>query len=168
MRRKLDRPSEFFDHALLRFVDSEVGDQGYSDRVNRLKEGHSKPRESLNEKFVLYEKLFEVLDAKSGALLTHISIMIAATVFAFSVEEQAIAMKIIFTIILASFLLTAICLIRCLRFWAAATSNEKDPDYEEIMDQELHRRSEIYRFASQLSFLTTIASIIPLIITLWI
>lgn len=168
MRKKLDKPSEFFDHALLRFVDKSELSESYKDRVRRLNESHQGPRKALGERFVFYEKLFEVLDAKSGALLTHISIMIAATVFAFSVEDQVIILKVVFTVILASFLLTAICLIRCLRFWAAPSGDEVDPDYEDMMDQELHRRSEIYRFASQLSFLTTIASMLPLIFTLWV
>lgn len=167
MRERLDKPSHFFDQLLLRFVDKADLDEGYSARVKELKAGHEAPRNGLGKDFAFYEKLFEVLDAKSGALLTHISIMIAATVFAFAEGGQGVIMKLAFTAILASFLLIAICLIRCLRFWAAPPESEGETDYRLMMDMELHRRSEIYRFASQLAFLTTIASMVPLIITLW-
>lgn len=167
MRRRLDKPSHFFDQILLGFVDKPVGGESYDQRVQRLKASHESPRKALGDNFDLYERLFEVLDAKSGALLTHISIMIAATVFAFSEGGHGLAIKLAFTAILASFLLTAICLIRCLRFWAAPASNIDETDYRKMMDEELHRRSEIYRFASQLAFLTTIASALPLIATLW-
>jgi len=61
--------------------------------------------------FDLYEKLFEGLDAKSEALLTLISIMIAATVFSFSEGDESVAVKAAFMVILAFFLLTVIALI---------------------------------------------------------
>jgi hypothetical protein len=171
MRKKLDKPADFFDNLLLRIADGPVDSAGYDERVAQLKKGHSLPRDALGKDFTFYEHLFDVLDNKSGALLTHISIMIATTIFTFSIKSQPWWLKFTLTFILISFLINALCLIRCLRFWAAPTSDQEQAppsEYMKMMDRELHRRSEIYRFASQLSFLTTIGSAFPLMLTIWL
>ena len=119
MRQFLDVPSRWLDRLLRKLVEP----RSVNDSATRAKEtvaGHKLPREALGPKeFGFYEKLFEVLDAKSAALLTHISIMIAASVFVFYVDSTGPKLSALFFVLLLAFLLCALCLVRCLRFWAS-------------------------------------------------
>lgn len=146
-------------------------------------------------KFEDYNHLFGVLDQKSSALLTHISVMSAVTAIVISTNQLEFPILDLLSILfLIAYISTAFVVLRLLRFWSfgaidflslkegTAGFSNHDFDvplsegsrtdagrrrfFEIVMRKELFFRSRLYRTCLNITSVITAASLVLLLLYL--
>lgn len=117
--------------------------------------------------------IFAILDTKTSALLTHVSLMIAAISVAISAAEGHFVTKISSAVFITLYILVAYCCLRCLRFeifgWnrvgpgterdaASTVENDARRNRETSILAEIAFRDSLYRTALQWASVLTVLS----------
>lgn len=107
----------------------------------------------------------EAIDSKSGALLTHISIMLAVLGFFLSDSNNHLLVQILFLFELIIYLVVAMVLIRCIDIMGPPFRElpENQKSLNETYYFEITLRKEIYHRALRTVYVLT-ATLIPIII----
>jgi len=117
------------------------------------------------------EVALERLDAKAGSLLTHISMMIAASSFMISFSETHIVEKVIVGSQMTFYLFLAILCVRCLVFQDLVRTRGNHgqlmlPDYRASVRLEVKRRALLLNFCTRWLFLITFVFAITVVVHL--
>jgi hypothetical protein len=129
----------------------EKRETGYKNLINRLAEVKEDRR--IEEEYYTLDSI----DSKCTALLTHVSMMIAATVFLYAdgVAQHTFA-KDLLLLEISIYVFIALSLLYCLDLMAL-DDFEKDKDTMSVITRILVKRLFIYRWALLLTVVTTIA-----------
>lgn len=110
--------------------------------------------------------MMSAVDAKVSALLTHISLIIAALVFIYSSRAAASASvflkNLIMCEIVAYLLLTVFCL-RCVRMTTKLSSGSAAAE-NDALAIELYKRRATYNWTSNVTVFVTVATIVTLVL----
>jgi len=113
--------------------------------------------------YKMIDKATGDIDSKTAALLTHISLIVAALTFLYSAQSGIF--KIIIMIELCTYLALAILCLRSIRFtWAYTKYVSPDDGGNHEFARELKKRGDIYKFAAGATIYVTISMISMLII----
>lgn len=126
-----------------------------------------------------YFDIFGVIDQKAGALLTHISVMIAVNAFLLTTASNAV-LDLLSVILLLGFVCTALMVLRLLRFRAAAFPDarrgadgqwrpmDETVELESAMrasfNEEAYYRSRLYRLSLNMTTMLTLFSAVVVIL----
>lgn len=140
-------------------------------RIAEEIEGHLITRKHMNGYEGIFH-IFGVIDTKAGALLTHISVMIAANALLLSVETPMI-WNVLSILMLFAFIMLALLTLRLLRFWSVlpfpgANADERpqkdvEAEIEQSFHEEIFYRGKLYRFNLNGTTMMTAFSIVLLI-----
>ena len=110
--------------------------------------------------------MMSIVDSKVSALLTHISLIIAALVFLYSSRAAASASVLLKTMIMceivAYLMLTVFCL-RCIRMMAELSSGGAAAQ-NDALAIELYKRRATYNWTSNVTVFVTVATIVTLVL----
>ncbi|UWR74824.1 hypothetical protein K4L04_10035 [Phaeobacter inhibens] len=127
--------------------------------------GHLLARDHLHE----HEKVFHVfgvIDQKAGAMLTHISVMIAANALLLSKETGGF-LDGFSVLLMCSFIVIALLSLRLLRFWSSffpgrgardRPQRQVQTEMNDSFREEIFYRGRLYRFTLNLTTLLTAVS----------
>ncbi|MGB7374334.1 hypothetical protein [Pontixanthobacter sp.] len=182
----LDKMFESLDRKLFQFVTrikplSELEGKTNSKRRAVIEAeigGHYLIRAHMREEEAAFH-LFGIIDQKAGAMLTHISVMIAANALLLG-TDTSLLLDVGSVTLLCAFILVALLSLRLLRFWATLfpTGHKNDENHEnspasgglELSDkikaslrEEVFYRTRLYRFAlNSTTMLTAFSAILML------
>jgi hypothetical protein len=110
--------------------------------------------------------MMTAIDSKVSALLTHISLIIAALVFLYSSRAAASASLVLKTMIMceivAYLLLTVFCL-RCIRMTTRLSSGSAAAE-NDALAIELYKRRATFNWTSNVTVFVTVATIVTLVL----
>jgi hypothetical protein len=105
--------------------------------------------------------LFDAIDNKTGALLTHISLLIAVVAIFYSTLASGWAYKLVLGVEIISYLIATVICLRCIRFdlpQIQGTDTHLKQIYHELTD-----RRALYTLALDITLITTLFLILTFI-----
>jgi hypothetical protein len=103
------------------------------------------------------------IDSKTSALLTHISLIIAALTFLYSTQSGG-AFKVMIVMEVCIYLCLAILCLRAIRYTVTYSKSFLDNhDANKSFAMELEKRGQIYNFAANATIYVTMSMIVLLI-----
>lgn len=103
--------------------------------------------------------LFTAIDTKVGALLTHISLLIAILAIFYSMLATGVLYKIVLALEIISYLIATMICLRCLRFDLPDLDDENDPRTRHAYHELMNRRA-LFTLALDITFGTTIVLVL--------
>lgn len=113
-----------------------------------------------DELFKLSFGLYAALDAKTCALLTHISLLTAVVMVFYTAQSTQYYFRFVLAIELAAYLIATLICLRCIRF---GTPSYED-DHADDAYFEISRRRTLYQIASDIAVVAT--SVLMIIVIL--
>lgn len=133
--------------------------------IDREISGHLIAREHMHKYDAVFH-IFEAIDQKASAMLTHISVMIAVNALLLGTKSSHY-LDGLSVILLAAFIVIAILSLRLLRFWSSLfpaedagerPANEVNNQIQNSFRDEIFYRGRLYRFALNATTLLTALS----------
>ena len=129
--------------------------------LNRIRESALDARKEESHRDFIFT-LMDALDSKTSALLTHISLIVAALTFIYTAHEHgAVARWFLLLEIIFYLVLTIFCL-RAIRMTSGLSSIDKDET--QALEVELSRRRAVYNFAASTTIVVTTVMILTLLL----
>jgi hypothetical protein len=134
------------------------------DAINLAARGEQNDEQGRYRDFIY--RMMSTVDAKVSALLTHISLIIAALVFIYTSRAGAngavLLKSMIMSEIVAYLLLTVFCL-RCIHMTTSLSSSSAATE-SDALAIELYKRRATYNWTSNVTVFVTVATIITLVL----
>ncbi len=108
------------------------------------------------------------VDAKSSALLTHISIMIAFSIVLFESAKSNVYLKYLIGVEAVAYILLACLCLRCIRVLGPRLAVSTPDEYRQALKNEIIFRRELYDLTLNLVFVVTVLFAITFILNLFI
>jgi hypothetical protein len=106
--------------------------------------------------FLSHASFFTAVDAKSSALLTHISIMIAFSIVLFESVKSNVYLKYLVGLEAVAYVLLACLCLRCIRVLAPRLAVKTSDEYRQAIEDEVIFRRELYELTLNLVSIITI------------
>ena len=108
------------------------------------------------EKFNFHFTFLASIDAKSSALLTHISIMIAFSIVLYESVKSNVYLKYLVGLEAVAYILLACLCLRCIRVLMPHLAVKTSDEYRQAIEDEVTFRREIYELTLNLVWVVTI------------
>ncbi|MEA2858590.1 MAG: hypothetical protein QOC72_629 [Methylobacteriaceae bacterium] len=129
--------------------------------LNSIRESALADRDDLRHRQFIYE-MMNALDAKTSALLTHISLIIAALTFLYTARTSGSWFRLVVMFELCCYLLLTIFCLRSIRMTSRLTGGVPSTESRGL-EIELWKRRTVYNFASNSTVLVTVFMLITLV-----